>query len=333
MLDDSKIKELRAPFPYEAVGLRIISTSKDRTSGLAVAYISARDVMNRLDAVFGLENWSHTVTPIGTYVGSLRDSSGDETIFIYQCTITVTTGSAVIEHQDVGEGTTPKAAVSDSLKRAAVHYGIGRYLYESDPVWVKIENRQIPKAERDRALKLMLGPAPSVDFAVLGIEGRAEPAKPLSAPEPKPLSVKPELLPSPAKGESKPLPTKGESKPLPAKEAPSLKVLPQSKPTGTLPQEPATSKVAIPKAEARQSLPPHASNGATPEQIKKITRLLTQFVPGDDALAREIRRTTVEGHLRRQVSNILDLNFAEAESLLVHLDSFLHPEPRGGSEG
>ncbi|MCR4719337.1 MAG: hypothetical protein K5768_06885, partial [Firmicutes bacterium] len=44
-----------------------------------------------------------------------------------------------------------KGGISDSFKRAAVKWNIGRYLYKLDPVWVTIdEYREITKAEQER---------------------------------------------------------------------------------------------------------------------------------------------------------------------------------------
>ena len=46
-------QRLSAPFPPDRVSWRIGSTTKDKTRGMALAYIDARDVMERLDNVVG----------------------------------------------------------------------------------------------------------------------------------------------------------------------------------------------------------------------------------------------------------------------------------------
>ena len=51
------IKALTAPFPPDRVSWRVGSTTADRKRGMALAYIDARDVMDRLDEVCGPENW------------------------------------------------------------------------------------------------------------------------------------------------------------------------------------------------------------------------------------------------------------------------------------
>ena len=36
-----------------------------------------------------------------------------------------------------------KGAISDSLKRAAVSFGIGRHLYDLPSIWVKCQSKQV----------------------------------------------------------------------------------------------------------------------------------------------------------------------------------------------
>lgn len=121
---------LRAPFPADRISWRIGSTNKDKTKGMALAYIDARDVQDRLDTVCGPQNWqcrySHatdkkTVCEIGLLVSTewiwKADGAGDTDV------------------------EAEKGALSDAFKRAAVRWGIGRYLYDLDSPWVEIEPR------------------------------------------------------------------------------------------------------------------------------------------------------------------------------------------------
>lgn len=61
-------QELSEPFSHEDVEWKIQTVSKDKSRGLAVAYVTARAIQNRLDAVVGAQNWKpvfrqwHTVT-------------------------------------------------------------------------------------------------------------------------------------------------------------------------------------------------------------------------------------------------------------------------------
>ncbi|RTH01947.1 Rad52/22 double-strand break repair protein, partial [Thermus scotoductus] len=45
-----------------------------------------------------------------------------------------------ITKEDVGEGDSLKAAFSDALKRAAVKFGVSRYLYSLPSQWVDLDD-------------------------------------------------------------------------------------------------------------------------------------------------------------------------------------------------
>lgn len=126
MTPEQLMAALREPFPAESIGWKPGATSGNRA--LAMPFIDARDVMDRLDAVFGLTGWQDEYLPCpdGTAV----------------CTLRVRIGGEWISHQDVGgasdqpdEGDRRKSSFSDALKRAAVKLGIGRYLYALSPIW------------------------------------------------------------------------------------------------------------------------------------------------------------------------------------------------------
>lgn len=121
------IKALTAPFPAERVSWRVGSTTADKKRGMALAYIDARDVMERLDAVCGPENWQ-----------SRYPHATGKTV----CEIGIRIGDEWIWKAD-GAGDTDfeaeKGALSDAFKRAAVRWGIGRYLYDLDAPWVDVE--------------------------------------------------------------------------------------------------------------------------------------------------------------------------------------------------
>jgi hypothetical protein len=121
------LKALIAPFPAERVSWRVGSTSADKKRGMALAYIDARDVMERLDEVCGPENWqSRYPHATGKTVCEIGIKIGDEWIW-----------------KADGAGDTDfeaeKGALSDAFKRAAVRWGIGRYLYDLDAPWVDVE--------------------------------------------------------------------------------------------------------------------------------------------------------------------------------------------------
>lgn len=113
---------LRAPFAPSETEFRIQSTYDKGgvTQAIVVAYIDARAVMDRLDEVVGAENWSFDYDPLLIEKGELRISKGRLTIY----------GATKCDVGDAAPTEPTKSCVSDSLKRAAVLWGIGRYLYD-----------------------------------------------------------------------------------------------------------------------------------------------------------------------------------------------------------
>jgi hypothetical protein len=200
MIDFDK---LRAPFPPDRVSWRIGNTNKDKTSAMALAYIDARDVMERLDAVCGPGEWQcayphangKTVCAIGIRVW-LPDPEKqlDTPQWVWKSD---GAGDSDIEAE--------KGALSDAFKRAAVRWGIGRYLYEVDSPWVAIEpmgkSYKIKETEYRRLRRLLTGEAPPPEK----LTPEPLPDKPLDARSPH--APKPVALPF-KKGEWIPLTAK-----------------------------------------------------------------------------------------------------------------------------
>jgi hypothetical protein len=145
---------LCAPFPVEFIEWRIGSTNTDKSKGLALCYVDARAVMDRLDTICGPDGWQCNYTPgvngsiicnIGIQMpGTAHPVPGAPKGSIMDC------AGAWIWKAD-GAGATDvegeKGALSDAFKRAAVRWGVGRYLYDLKAPWVPIENKKIPEAE------------------------------------------------------------------------------------------------------------------------------------------------------------------------------------------
>lgn len=126
MTPDEIAAWLADPFPASVVGWKPQTAKENRA--LAVAYIDARDVMDRLDAVMGIDGWQDQY-----------DEQADGTV---RCILSLRLAGEWISKQDVGgeseqkdPGDKHKAAYSDALKRAAVKWGIGRYLYSLPATW------------------------------------------------------------------------------------------------------------------------------------------------------------------------------------------------------
>ncbi len=123
----SIIDQLKEPFDPNVLHWRVGATTQDKSKGIALAYLNARDVMKRLDSVVGAEQWQTIDRKDGdTYYCQLSIKIKDEWI-----TKTGAAGATQVE----GE----KGGSSDAFKRAAVLWGVGRYLYYLDNVWHPIK--------------------------------------------------------------------------------------------------------------------------------------------------------------------------------------------------
>lgn len=148
---------LAAPFDPKDVKFKPQLVKNNRA--LAMAYVDARVIQDRLDEVLGVENWQdrYEFLPDGSVVCHLKLKLGGKWI-------TKSDVGSPSDQPDSGDRT--KAAVSDALKRAAVKFGIGRYLYRLPSQWVEYDpvKKQIvrppqlpafalPATVRDRAAR------------------------------------------------------------------------------------------------------------------------------------------------------------------------------------
>lgn len=115
-------QKLSQPIPYQ---WRVQSRTKDRSKAICTAYIDARDVMNVLDK----------------YCDHGWESQFEEVNGFIFCGISIRTPEVFLTRWDAGMRVennpedqmyeqAGKSAASDAFKRAAVMWGIGRFLYD-----------------------------------------------------------------------------------------------------------------------------------------------------------------------------------------------------------
>jgi hypothetical protein len=133
---------LAAPFDASEVKTR-------SQAGRTFSYVTARSVMNRLDDVLGPEGWWDAYR-----------TSGENSI-VCRLTIRIQAehGPMELSKEDAGgfagmadSGDDDKSGYSDALKRAAVKWGVGRYLYRDGvPAFVKerVGAETLPPPRRD----------------------------------------------------------------------------------------------------------------------------------------------------------------------------------------
>ena len=122
-------------FPADQIKWRVGATNGDKTKGIALAYLDARNVMERLDGVCGAGNWQVEYPfpgccRIGIKLAVQVGAEAPLSEWVWK-----SNGAGETDF----EGT--KGQYSDAFKRAAVLWGIGRYLYDLSAPWVAIEPR------------------------------------------------------------------------------------------------------------------------------------------------------------------------------------------------
>lgn len=117
------LKELKRELPYK---------ERKGPSNTTLAYIDARQVMDLLDEVVGPENWQTDYKDLNgkIYCGIAIRTNQMENVWVWKW--------------DMGtesEYEAEKGEASDAFKRAAVKWGIGRFLYDLDTKTVSTKER------------------------------------------------------------------------------------------------------------------------------------------------------------------------------------------------
>lgn len=148
------LKEFLKEFDGAEVKVKPAMVKNNRC--LALHYIDARCVMDRLDDVVGVDGWrdEYTVHPSGSV----------------ECRLSVQIAGVWVTKADVGSeseqpdaGDRMKAAYSDAFKRAAVKFGIGRFLYRMPQQWmdydpvkkciIRPQHKSAPQSQDDKGQK------------------------------------------------------------------------------------------------------------------------------------------------------------------------------------
>ncbi len=156
---ESENKEIfnKLKAPFKNISWRIGSKDKTKTKARFLAYIDARDLMDRLDEIVGAENWQNEFEKMDCtnsiidwkkekrediqYPVNIVNKIDYEKYVIMQCKLSIFINGRWVSKTD-GAGArateTEKSLQSDALKRAAVLWGIGRYLYDVKSLYVEL---------------------------------------------------------------------------------------------------------------------------------------------------------------------------------------------------
>lgn len=122
------MKDLQAPFHPDDIEWRVGATNADKTKGIALAYVTNRAIQNRLDEIFGPFGWKN----------EFREWKEQSQL----CGISIKFGDEWITKWDGADDSNTEATkggLSDAMKRAGYQWGIGRYLYKLENMWVPIK--------------------------------------------------------------------------------------------------------------------------------------------------------------------------------------------------
>lgn len=140
-MDISTLNKLKEPFSLRFISWR--AGKIDEAAGLAEAlpYVDARAVQIRLDDVLGPTNWSVRFTEV---------IAGNRLVAV-RCTLALRVEGVWVEKEDAAPVSPRddssaefalKGAYSDALKRAAVQWGVARYLYDYHRQWHPVDKRR-----------------------------------------------------------------------------------------------------------------------------------------------------------------------------------------------
>jgi len=174
----SDVKDITARLaqPFEPGEVKWKAQAVKGNRALAVAYVDARVIQDRLDDVLGVEGWQDEYQ-------LLPDNS-------VMCRLRLKLGRRWITKMDVGSpseqpdgGDRLKAAFSDALKRAAVKFGIGRFLYRLPQQWCDYDPAKKQFVSTPKLPAFALPGRPSAKQNGAPREDWNPPAEPRLAPE------------------------------------------------------------------------------------------------------------------------------------------------------
>ncbi|NJD03130.1 MAG: hypothetical protein FIA99_11180 [Ruminiclostridium sp.] len=135
MNSEEIVKRLAEPFKASEIEWRIQGVDQSRMRGMVVPYIDSRAIQRRLDDVVGPFGWRnefkqwHENSQL-CCISILHTDENESKIWY--------------DKWDGAENSkieAVKGGLSDSFKRAAVLWGIGRYLYDFGAKWVDVERK------------------------------------------------------------------------------------------------------------------------------------------------------------------------------------------------
>ncbi len=150
---DDVLRALAIPFDLQLVQWRVTEWSEDGRRGLMMPYADPRAYSDRLNDLFTPAGWSRKYA-VQTSAPVQRRRRGPAAKILVTCEVTI---ACIGTNSGTGEEWADKenaltAAEAQAFKRSLSVFGLGRYLYDIDGVWVDLDPdgtpTRIPKPPR-----------------------------------------------------------------------------------------------------------------------------------------------------------------------------------------
>ena len=135
----SLMDRLAEPFRKQDLAWRLqrCGMKQGNIWAMAIVYVTSRAIQERLDEVVGVENWRNEYKPINVLIKEYHKTvewSG------FLCGLSIKINGEWITKWDGADNTeieSLKGGISGAFKRAAVPWGMGRYLYKMKESFIK----------------------------------------------------------------------------------------------------------------------------------------------------------------------------------------------------
>ena len=140
--------QLEIPFDPQVIEWRVTNTSHNKRHGQIIPYADQRAYSDRLNALFTPAGWTRKYS---IHTSANFERSRDQKIgakVLVTCELTIfglgshsATGEEWADNDNAGT-----AAEAQAFKRACSCFGLGRYLYYFEGVWVDVDERKRPRS-------------------------------------------------------------------------------------------------------------------------------------------------------------------------------------------
>lgn len=193
VVDLSKLAE---PLPPEDIEWRLARSGKNDKGvwALCLAYMTSRAVQDRLDKVVGPTNWRVEFRELGATIScGIGIRIGEEWIWKWD-------GAGLLRQTDgLGPEDAGKGDYSNAMKRAAVQWGIGRYLYRLPETWAHVHPQGSHYGKTKDGERFRWDPPALPAWALPDGDGKPEAGSQAAAPPPAQNGAKTQPS-APAKG-------------------------------------------------------------------------------------------------------------------------------------